>query len=343
MANHGGKLLVVDDDEGVRELAEEAFNRAGYDTLVAGSGSEAAELLSEHEVTAAVVDLVLPDTSGLEVLKQVRASNPEAVMIVITGYASLDSAMEAVKLGAYDYLRKPFGVEDLVNVLSRGLKERELAQRNRELVAELDRTNRELLAYHDRLETEMQVTSDKLDAFIELGKRLATSEGALPSLADVLEAGRQVAGARSGAVFCLDEDGLACLVAAGEARADLQDVRIQPTEAGFGDVLASGEATVISDLVGTGEMETSSLSLLGLASAILLPLQYQQVTLGVIALFDSEPASFAEPSLNLLRVLAAQAGDLIVRAQLHGQAVGPMTEHHVSDQDAFVDITDMLR
>lgn len=341
MANDGGKLLVVDDDEGVRAIVEEALRQSGYETVVAGSGREATELLREHEVTAAVVDLVLPDSSGLEVLKEVRASNPEAVMIVMTGYASLDSAMEAVKLGAYDYLRKPFSMTALLNVLERGLKERELAQRNRELVAELDRTNHELLAYHDRLESEMQVTSEKLDAFIELGKRLATSEGALPSLADVLEASRQVAGARSGAVFCLDEDGLACVVAAGEARADLQDVRLQATEAGFGAVLMSGEATVVEDLVSADEMESCGLSLLGFASAILLPLQYQQVTLGVIALFDSEPASFAEPGLNLLRVLAAQAGNLIVRAQLHGQAA-EASEQQLGSEDGFVDITDML-
>jgi ActR/RegA family two-component response regulator len=342
VANDGGKLLVVDDDEGVSRVMEDALEQAGYDTLVAGSGREATELLEEHEITAAVVDLVLPDSTGLEVLKQVRAAHPEAVMIVITGYASLDSAMEAVKLGAYDYLRKPFSMVDLLNVLDRGLKERELAHKNRELVAKLDKTNRELLAYRDTLQSEMQVTSEKLDAFIELGKRLATSEGALPSLADVLEASRQVAGARSGAVFCLDDDGLVCVVAAGEARADLQDVRVQATEAGFEAVLISGEVMVIPDLVSAAEMESSSLSLLGFASAILVPLQYQQMTLGVIALFDSEPASFAEPSLNLLRVLAAQAGNLIVRSQLHGQAT-EAADQQVRDEDGFVDIMDMLK
>jgi len=330
------KILVVDDDDGVRAVAMETFARADYEVVGAATGQQATELLGEHDFAAAVVDLVLPDCSGLQILEQVRTSNPDVVMLVITGYASLDSAMEAVRLGAYEYLRKPFEADDLLHIVQRGLKERELARENRELLAELDRTNRELVAYRDRLESQMQLTSEKLEAFIELGKRLAASEGALPRLADVLEAAIQVAGAGSGAVFSLADDGFDCVVARGEARADLHGVHLRSDEGVFEAALMSGEAAVIPDLVTWDGADNCAMCLLGFASMIVLPLKYQDLTLGMMSLYDWEPLAFAEGHLNLLQVLVSYAANLLASGQLQGQAQALATD------DGFVDIADML-
>lgn len=330
------RILVVDDDEGVRAVAQETLTRGGYDTVGAASGEEATELLRENTFIAAVVDLVLPDCSGLDVLQQVRSVNPDAVMVMVTGYASLDSAMEAVRLGAYDYIRKPFSPGDLIHIVERGLKERQLAHRNRELLAELDRTNKELTTYRDQLESRMQINAEKLDAFIELGKRLATSDGALPSLADVLDAAMQVAGASSGAVFVPGDGCFDCVVARGEASADLEGVQLQGDEAAFRAVVTTGEEAVISDLINLDSEGSRDLSLLGLASTIVLPLKHQGVAHGLMALFDWKPKSFAEVHLNLLRVLGAQAATLLVRAQLQGPARAAQTT------EGFVDIQDML-
>lgn len=331
------RVLVVDDDEGVRAVAQETLTRGGYDTVGAASGEEASELLREDSFIAAVVDLVLPDCSGLDVLQQVRSVNPDAVMVMVTGYASLDSAMEAVRLGAYDYIRKPFAPGDLIHIVERGLKERQLAHRNRELLAELDRTNRELTTYRDQLESRMQINAEKLDAFIELGKRLATSDGALPSLADVLDAAMQVAGASSGAVFVPGDGGVFdCVVTRGEASADLHGVQVRADEAAFRSVITTGREAVISDLINLDAEGSRDLSLLGLASAIVLPLRHQGVAHGLMALFDWKPKSFAEVHLNLLRVLCAQAATLLVRAQLQGPAKS------APPANGFVDIQDML-
>ncbi len=330
------KILVVDDDDGVRAVAMETFARADYQVVGAASGQQATELLREHHFAAAVVDLVLPDCSGLQVLEQVRANDPEAVMLVITGYASLDSAMEAVRLGAYEYLRKPFAADDLLHIVQRGLKERQLARENRELLAELDRTNRELVAYRDRLESQMQLTAEKLEAFIELGKRLAASEGALPQLADVLGAAMQVAGAASGAVFSLADEGFDCIVARGEARADLQGVHLRPDEGVFQAALKSGEAVVIPDLVTWEGRDECAMCLLGFASMMVLPVKYQDLTLGMMSLYDWEASSFAEGHLNLLQVLVAYAANLLARGKLQGQLQPPAAA------DGFIDIADML-
>ncbi len=333
-------ILVVDDDSGIRAIATETFELGGYQVSCAADGQEASALLAERSFVAAVVDLVLPDCNGLDILGRVRAANPDTVMVVITGYASLDSAMEAVRLGAYDYMRKPFSCADLLHVVQRGIKERALALENRKLLAELDKTNRELLAYHDRLESQMQVVSEKLEAFIELGKRLASADGALPSLADVVEAAMQVGGAASGAVFTIGEGGFDCIVARGEARADLQSVHLQSDEAALASALSCGEAVVVADLLACGAEGRCNLRLLGLASAIVLPLQYQGVTLGLMGLFDWEPGSFAEGHLNLLRVLGVHAAGLLVRGRLQGRV---LVETHAEAADGgFVDIAEML-
>lgn len=344
MTSEPARLLVVDDDDGVRAVATEVFRRAGYDVSAASSGQQAAALLEEGDFVAAVVDLVLPDTSGLQVLEQVREANPETVMVVITGYASLDSAMEAVRLGAYDYLRKPFTAEDLLRVVQQGVNEWQLVRQNRQLLAELDRANRELVQYRDRLESHLQVTSEKLEAFIELGKRLAGSEGAMPGLADVLNAAMQVAGAASSAVFTTEEDGFCAVVAAGEACEDLQDLHLRPDEAAFAMAAETGQPSVIADLLAPPSEGRGDLCLLGLASAIVLPLQYQGVVVGVMALFDWQTAGFAEAHLDLLRVLVAHAADLMVAGQIRGRATAAQraeTQHSEAD-DQFVDLTEML-
>ncbi len=152
MNSRQSRILVVDDDDDMRAIATEIFNHAGYEVVTAASGHEADQVLANPDFVAAVVDLVLPDTSGLQVLERVRNENADTVLVVITGYASLDSAMEAVRLGAYDYLRKPFTADELLRVVQQGVKERELAEQHRQLLAQLDQANRELLEYRDRLE-----------------------------------------------------------------------------------------------------------------------------------------------------------------------------------------------
>jgi two-component system response regulator RegA len=107
-------VLVVDDDDTYRTALARAFERRGFEALVAGSVSDALALIEHVSPSFASVDLRMPGASGLELVRQLVTLHPNAVVVVLTGYGSIATAVEAVKLGAADYLTKPADANDLL-------------------------------------------------------------------------------------------------------------------------------------------------------------------------------------------------------------------------------------
>jgi DNA-binding NtrC family response regulator len=115
------RILVVDDDSATLEVCAEALKRAGYDPLTADSGPDAAAILRAEVVDALVVDLRMPNMGGLELLQAAKEVDPNLVAILMTGYPTVETAVEAMKFGASDYLVKPFSPEQLIQVVRSGL------------------------------------------------------------------------------------------------------------------------------------------------------------------------------------------------------------------------------
>jgi DNA-binding NtrC family response regulator len=115
-AEMGGRqsILVIDDEEVVRVLFQSLLEEEGYDTLLAEDGQKGIELLNRHTPAVALVDKNLPDISGLELIASEKKRHPNTEFIMITGYASLDSAVKAMEVGAFSYLTKPFVDMDVV-------------------------------------------------------------------------------------------------------------------------------------------------------------------------------------------------------------------------------------
>src|SRR6266496_1823609 len=109
-------LLVVDDEEPVLRVVERLAARTGFDVIACGSGSEAMQALIRKPADLAMVDLRMPDVNGLDLLRQIRSTAPSCEVILMTAYAAVDSAVEAIKLGAREYLTKPFDFERLKQV-----------------------------------------------------------------------------------------------------------------------------------------------------------------------------------------------------------------------------------
>jgi DNA-binding NtrC family response regulator len=112
----GGKqaILVIDDEEVVRVLFQSLLEEEGYLTLLAEDGQKGIELLNQHTPAVALVDKNLPDISGLDLIATEKKRHPNTEFIMITGYASLDSAVKAMEVGAFSYLTKPFADMDVV-------------------------------------------------------------------------------------------------------------------------------------------------------------------------------------------------------------------------------------
>ncbi len=133
-------ILVVDDDEGVRKALCQSLEQNGY--LVSGvdSGEKALARLREAPLDLVILDLILPRVDGLEVLKEIAALRPEVAVVMITGYASVETAIKAMKMGAIDYVVKPFRMEEVDLVVSRSLERSHLRRENATLRRQLQGT-----------------------------------------------------------------------------------------------------------------------------------------------------------------------------------------------------------
>jgi DNA-binding NtrC family response regulator len=130
-------LLVVDDDQVARELLAETLAREGYRVRVAGGGEEALRLAGAEPFDMALVDLRMPDLDGLAVLKQLAMIQPDLPVVILTAFATIETAIEAVNAGAFDYLSKPFRMEEIKIVVRRTLDARRLARENLQYRQEL--------------------------------------------------------------------------------------------------------------------------------------------------------------------------------------------------------------
>lgn len=126
-------LLIVDDERAIREVCREVAQTLGFNTSVADSAEHAYRLLDAQNIDVVLLDLRLPGAGGLEALRQIRERRPEAVVIVVTGYGTVQSAVHAMKNGAYDYVTKPFSMEELRLLLERVSAHLKLKTENRML------------------------------------------------------------------------------------------------------------------------------------------------------------------------------------------------------------------
>jgi two-component system sensor histidine kinase/response regulator len=136
-----GSLLVVDDEESVAVTMGAILEMDGYDVSISTSGADAMKRLHESEFDLVLTDLRLDDTDGLTIITEVCRLQPETVSIVLTGYASLESAIKALREGAYDYLIKPCDVDELRAVVARGIERRQLGMQLKTRLAELETAN----------------------------------------------------------------------------------------------------------------------------------------------------------------------------------------------------------
>ncbi len=118
-------LLIVDDEPRIRRIVQMALEDRGYAVLTAGSAEEAEEIVSAREIDLVIADLQLPGRSGLDLLGDLRRDRPAVPVILITAFGTVETAVEAIKAGAFDYVLKPFGIEELEGLVVRAIEARE--------------------------------------------------------------------------------------------------------------------------------------------------------------------------------------------------------------------------
>ena len=130
-SNERVRILVVDDEEMIREMLFDVLSQAGYTAKTAKDGNDAIAQIENEPFEIVITDLKMPGMSGLELLQRVQKINPDICVLIITAYSTVESAVSAMKLGAYDYICKPFELEEMKVIIERAVERQRLLQASR--------------------------------------------------------------------------------------------------------------------------------------------------------------------------------------------------------------------
>jgi len=131
------KILIIDDEAEMLDNCRRILKRSGYDCLLLQESENFAQVLKEEPPDLILTDLRMPKKDGMSVLKEAKAIDPDIVVILFTAYGTIKSALEACRLGAFDYIQKPFSAEQLRIAVNRGIKQKRLSDENRYLRSQL--------------------------------------------------------------------------------------------------------------------------------------------------------------------------------------------------------------
>ena len=167
-------VLVVDDEETVRDLLQRILGAVHYNVVKAANGQEALDKMRELSIKVAFLDVKMPGMSGIEVLRQITSNWPETCVIMATAVTDAQTAVEAMKMGAYDYITKPFNQDDVILTLQRALEKKHLELENERHELELQKRVGEQT---ERLQQQFVDLVETLAREHKLISRLASREG----------------------------------------------------------------------------------------------------------------------------------------------------------------------
>jgi len=152
-------ILIVDDEKPVADILKDCISDRDRSVDVCYDGLDGIDHIQKNFYDLIIVDLVMPKIGGLDVLKYAKQANPDVLVIIITGYASLETAIMAVKEGAYDYIRKPFKLEEIRIAVNNAVDKITLYRENRELLKKIQDAYHELMLLKKEKKTDKKISS----------------------------------------------------------------------------------------------------------------------------------------------------------------------------------------
>ena len=333
-----GRILVVDDEPRMTASLRALLSEEGHQTEGALSGEEAISRLHNAAFDVLIVDVRMPGIGGMEVLRASRAQNPDRPVIMMTAYASLESAVAAINEGAYDYLVKPIDLTEMRLTVRRAIEKHRLDLARITLLDELEEKNRTL----SRRVVE-------LNALHEVGAALSTTGELDKLLKAILNQATGVIGANYGSIMLLnpERETLSVAAASGIVLDRFEHLELPVGDSIAGLVSSTGEPLIIEDVESDMRFRRRNRPQFETKSLICAPLKTPNAVLGVINLSDKrDHQAFTHEDLRLLVTLAAQAAMAIEDAK-HFQQVrrqlGEVTAlHELSNRLAEVERTDQM-
>lgn len=293
------KILVVDDEEIVRNLLGRTLGGKGYAVETVEDGDAALEKVKKDNFNLLITDLKMPRISGMDVLRELKKVNPYIEVIIITGYPTIDSAVEAIKIGAFDFICKPFDIQATISTIERSLEKQKFNISHFQL--------------------------SELMILFEVSKTMTATANLDDLLARILDSALEITKAKRGSLLLIDEktEELAIKIARGLSQEIIDNTRIKLGEGISGRVAQEGTAILVTDIEtdprfqrkNKPQYETKSFLGVPLTS---IPIHSQKNVLGVINISDKISGdSFTEREQTLLSVLADQAAVAIENAKLY--------------------------
>lgn len=318
MAEYSTCILAVDDERYFRELTQQVLTAAGLECLTASNAAEALELVEEPRIGVVVLDVVLPGIDGIEVLRRVRETRPEVRVIMLSAHTEQDRVLDALRLGAFDYVAKPIHEEEFVLTVRRAVE-----------VFETELGAERLRARLRTLESRMVALSGVAYADHPEKAIDALHTGTAEAVADVLGAGKS-------SVMVVDDEGGQLRVAAAIGR-KLRVEEFDPVPVGegvAGRAFARRESILVAD-IGTDARfaQPTAEGRYATGSFVVAPIVAGDRSLGVLCAADRCDQPFDAEDESLLRILAQNAAQYLGDSRSGSQQDDSSSEVR-SDEDS---------
>lgn len=321
MLNDSTKILVVDDERRMCESLQTLLSKVGYEVTTAEESEEALKRIKNDSFDLVITDIKMPKADGLEILKAARKKDQDALVILMTGYASLESAISAINQGAYDYLMKPLEFSELKLTIQRALEKRKAGKERIKLLAELKNKN---------LELKRRVK--ELDALYKAGMSLSTTENLKVLLDKIVSLATRVIEAKSGSIMLIQkpENVLTIESAIGLSSDIVSHTKLELGSSIAGYVALKGIPLKVKDIEKDPRFSHLSKKHYATRSLLCVPLKIKDNIMGVINLSDKTTGRpFTKDDLRLLTTFASQAAIAIDDAEHFNQNLRKLEELEV--------------
>ncbi len=321
MTGASRKILVVDDEVRMCESLHELLSGAGYQVTAVQSSKEAIEKIRTQPFDLVITDIKMPQFSGLEILNEVKKVDPETVVILMTGFASLESSLEAIRKGAFEYLLKPVEFTQLEISVRRGLEKREAALARKRLLEDLKIANHNLNTH-----------LNEINALYEAGTSLMQTSQLKELLDKIVMLASGVTDAEIGSLMMINPTGEFMTI---ESHIGLDpkmaaSVKLPLGESIAGFVAKSGSPLVVRDVEKDERFKRINKERYSSASLLCVPLKIADRILGVINMANKRHREiFNDHDLKLLTTFASQAAIAIDDARQYDENMQKLREFSI--------------
>ena len=327
------KILVVDDEDEICSLLNDVLTVEGYNVTVCNDPRNALARLGAEDFDGVITDLKMPGVDGLQVARSVKSHSPETATIVITAYASVQTAVGALRTGVDDYICKPFDIDQIVEVVRKAISVRLAEKKNHRLLDQLRQSNSRLQHHEKKLADRVIRTSRNL---MTSNARLTRRVGELSMLNDIskvlanelnldhllnlaLKIVKEKMGVRGGIVMLSESAAGALIVKAslGFDAAALGEY-LSPGKGLAGTVALRRAPLLVEDIHGQEEIEPADFEVNGFTSVLGVPLMVKEQLIGVLLVYDKmNQDKFSGEDVHLLVTIGSQMAIAIENARLY--------------------------